>query len=75
MILPTKHIPARDSLLAVGSLLLENLGRARTITGLWETVRARGEVSPYGRFILALDLLYAVGAIEIRDGMISRGEQ
>ncbi len=79
MILPTKHIPQDRALLTIGSHLLNKLGRQKTISALWEETIAEynndHNANPglsYDWFILALDLLYAIGVIEINDGLLCR---
>lgn len=72
MILPTKHLPPRRSLIGVGGLMLERLDQPRTITGLWDKARHVPEVGSFERFILALDLLFALGAVEYGDGLLRR---
>lgn len=72
MILPTKHIPLDRSLLGAGALVLSTLTDAMTPTNIWEKVRAASEIGNYSRFILALDFLFAIKAIEFADGLISR---
>mgnify|MGYP001175073822 CR=1 FL=1 len=70
MILPTKHISADKSLLGVGALLLRRLDEPRTVTGLWEAARGLPTVGTFERFVLALDLLYAIGALEMHEGLL-----
>lgn len=72
MILPTKHISINHSLLGVGALLLEHLEQPRTITALWERTRTDPHIGSFERFILVLDLLYALGAIDLQDGLLRR---
>lgn len=72
MILPTKHVSAEHSLLGVGALVLSCLGRPRTVSALWEDVRPNSQVATFERFSLALDLLYAIGAVDFRDGLLQR---
>jgi hypothetical protein len=72
MILPTKHITVRDSLLGVGALLLVQLEKPLTESELWERVRDQPEITTFERFTLALDLLYMVGAIEFRKNKLWR---
>lgn len=72
MILPTKHLRTEQSLLGVGALLLARLRRPKTVSALWESVKAEPSVGSYPRFILALDLLYALDAIELRKGSLAR---
>lgn len=72
MILPTKHIPVQHALIGVGALVLGHLQRPVTISALWERVRREEAVSTFDRFVLALDLLFLLGAIELRDGLVLR---
>ncbi|MEO5333876.1 MAG: hypothetical protein H7839_17830 [Magnetococcus sp. YQC-5] len=72
MILPTKHVDLQHSLLGAGATLLRHLQMPQTVTSLWDRVRANPEVSVYLRFILALDFLFAIRAIDWADGLIVR---
>jgi len=73
VILPTKHIPASQSILGVGAVLLRHLSRERTVSELWERVRVVREVGTFERFVLALDLLYTVGAVRLEGGLLRSG--
>lgn len=75
MILPTKHLPPRRSLIGVGGLMLERLDQPRTITGLWDKARRIPDVGSFERFILALDFLFAIGAIEYDAGLLRRASR
>lgn len=46
-----------------------------TPTGIWEKTKHAAEIGTYGRFLLTLDFLYAIRAIELADGLIVRNEQ
>ena len=70
MILPTKHISASQSLLGVGATILRHLDQDRTVSGLWELCRGAPEVGTFERFVLALDALYTVGAVDLLDGLL-----
>ncbi len=72
MILPTKHVPTRKALLGVGATVLAQLERPRTVTALWDTVREEAGVATFSRFVLALDLLYTLGAVDFEDGRLRR---
>lgn len=72
MILPTKHIPTGHSLLGVGAIILGALERPRTVSSLWDHLRGRPEVGTFSRLVLAVDLLYALGAVELDDGLLRR---
>lgn len=75
MILPTKHVSPSRSLLGVGALLLRHLARERTVASLWDEVRSAPEVASFERFTLALDLLFALGAVTLERGLLRRGSQ
>lgn len=70
MILPTKHISPEASLLGVGALVLKALREPQTISDLWEEVGNVPGVGSFPRFVLALDLLYMMGAIDIEAGLL-----
>ena len=79
MILPTKHMAQDKALLTIGSHILKRLDRQKTVSALWEEIFAayKGEQNAnpgitYDWFILTLDLLYAIQAIEIHDGLLYR---
>jgi hypothetical protein len=74
MILPTKHISLDKSLLGAGATVLPELKTPMTVTGIWERVKETPEIGSYGRFLLTLDFLYAIGVIELADGLIARRE-
>ena len=72
MILPNKHIDVQHSLLGTGAVILRNLDRPQSVTALWGQVRSLPEVGYYGRFILTLSFLYAIGAIGFNNRTIVR---
>lgn len=72
MILPTKHISQNEALIGVGATLLAHLDGPVTVSGLWERLRDEPNVGTFERFVLASNLLFLVGVIDIKDGMIVR---
>ena len=72
MILPSKHISEGQALIGVGAVVLHHLVRPETVTSLWDKVRNDRAVGTYERFILALDLLYITGILNLAQGMIRR---
>lgn len=74
MILPTKHIPLDRSLLGAGAVLLSLLKAPLTPTAIWDRAKSAPEIGTYGRFVLALDFLFAVGAVDLVDGLIVKRE-
>lgn len=74
MILPTKHVSLDNSLLGAGAVVLSLLSEPMTTTGIWERVKHAPEIGTYSRFVLTLDFLYAMGAIDMAEGLIIRME-
>lgn len=72
MILPTKHVSTEHSLLGMGAAILRHLSSEQTVIRLWERVRSSGDVASFERFILALDFLYSLDAVEMQDGLLRR---
>ncbi len=77
MILPTKHIRPGRALLGVGAEIVETLRRPMTVSALWDRVRERRATAPaapisYAWFVLALDLLYLIGTVDLRSGVLRR---
>ncbi len=80
MILPTKRLGEDRALIAVGAIALRHLNEPKTVSRLWEEVRqAREQMSDhhtitYDWFILALDLLYTLQAIDFDKGRLVRAQ-
>ena len=74
MILPGKHIFLDYSILGIGGALLTRLDQPQTVSSLWESAKAEPGVATFERFVLALSLLYALGAVDWQDGLLVRGE-
>ncbi|MCK1338285.1 hypothetical protein ABIB06_007376 [Bradyrhizobium sp. LB8.2] len=72
MILPTKHISENETILGVGATILQHLDSPITVSGLWERTKVEKNVGTFERFVLAADLLFIIGAIELRDGLFVR---
>lgn len=78
MLLPTKHLPEDRALLTVAGELGQFLGAPRTVSSLWHAARSDRGVGGgattlgFDWFVLALDLLFALGAIELADGRLRR---
>jgi len=73
MILPSKHLSQKKALLTIGAELLIYMNRPKTVSAVWEQARRTVTVS-YDWFILALDLLYTINAIEIHEGLLVRSK-
>ncbi|MEW6620057.1 MAG: ABC-three component system middle component 6 [bacterium] len=75
MILPNKHIQISNSILNLGAILLDNITTNQTVSLLWDKVRELSEVRNFERFTLGLDLLFILGIVELKDGIIRRVEK
>jgi hypothetical protein len=80
MILPTKHIRPERALLTIGSEILSALRGPMTVSRVWDEVRRhRGEAAEpapiaYDWFVLALDLLFTLKAVEFEGGLLRKGQ-
>ena len=79
MLLPDKHIRVAESLLGIGSLILESLVIPKTVDDLWDDFRrppADKELPvsiSFENIILAIDFLFAIGAVtENQEGKLYR---
>lgn len=78
MILPTKYLPQDRALLGIGAEILGQLSEPRSVSELWETVRdardkrAAATSLSFDWFVMALNLLYAMYAIDYSNGIIRR---
>lgn len=78
MILPSKHLSQDRALLTVGAVVLRQLDRPMTISALWEKtvdfLRSRPDpiTLRFDAFILTLDLLYLIDAVELVEGRIDK---
>lgn len=78
MILPTKHIRPERALLTIGAEVLGCLHEPMTVSRIWDELRKRrGETSEpsaitYDWFILALDLLFIVKAVDFDSGVLRK---
>ncbi len=78
MILPTKNLQPSRCLLGVGAQILRLLTEPKPVSRLWPELKAAYELIPdapavsFGWFVLALDLLFVVGAIELDRGRLAR---
>ncbi|UWR33522.1 hypothetical protein K3759_00040 [Sulfitobacter sp. W027] len=81
MILPTKHIRPERALLTIGAEILAALRGPMTVSRVWDEVRRRrgGSVEhapiAYDWFVLALDLLFAMKAVEFEGGLLRKGTE
>jgi hypothetical protein len=78
MLLPDKHIGFAESLIGLGSFVLENLVKPRDVDTIWKNFeKVRGGEFPafhsFDNLVLAIDMLFAIGAIDLMaNGQIVR---
>ncbi len=70
--LPDKHVSIGTSLLGVGASILRRLDKPSSVTGLWERCHQSDDIATFTRFTLGLDLLYAIGAVEVENDILVR---
>ena len=78
MILPSKQLNHNRALLSVGADVLRILTEPKTVSRVWDELQ-RSQTSRFGEvivtydwFILALDLLFAMSAIDLDAGRLRR---
>lgn len=72
MILPDKNIKLEYSLLNCGAIILKEATTPQTLSCLWQQVKHHEPLVNYERFILTLDFLYLIKAIDLNNGLILR---
>ncbi|MFE2194576.1 ABC-three component system middle component 6 [Streptomyces olivaceus] len=79
MITPTKGIAPDRCLLAVGAQVLLQLDEPRTVSQTWARLKswradqAHTSAVSFEWFVLALDILFAMGAVElVQDVLVAR---
>ena len=78
MILPTKRLNQDRALLYVGSEVLSLLEEPKTVSRIWDelqkhrTSKAETSVLTYDWFVLALDLLFSIQAIDFERGLLRK---
>lgn len=78
MILPTKGVSLRNALLSVGADVLRLLPEAKTVSRLWadfQGSRSSQAEIPFDWFVLSLDLLFLLGAIDFERGRVYRAQR
>lgn len=72
--LPNKYVPIDYSLVGIASLLLEALRPNDTISALWDRVSTDQKIRTFDRFADGLTLLFTAQLINLRDGVVRRGQ-
>ncbi len=82
MVLPSKKLRPESSLIYIGARVLLVLDTPKTVSRVWEDLKkdyvdnssTDAIAFPYDWFVLALDLLFAIGAIELSQGRLYRNQ-
>ena len=74
-LLPNKHIPTSRSLIGIGALVLRQLEAPSTVSSLWDQMKVKPELGSFHNFVLVLDYLYAIGAINYDRGFLNRSRR
>jgi hypothetical protein len=81
MITPTKGVRPDRSLLYIGGQILSDLTEPTTVSASWEALaRKRAQQGQdatltFDWYVLALDLLYALGAVRLSNGLITKAAE
>ena len=80
MLMPTKHIKTENALIGVGGEILALLNVDKTVSRLFFDLQERrrtNELSTihFDWFLLAVDLLYSVGAVRFDEGVLKKLNQ
>ncbi|WP_311044220.1 ABC-three component system middle component 6 [Rhizobium bangladeshense] len=80
MLLPTKHIKTENSLVGVGAEVLAELSRPKTVSTLFHDTQLRRRENGmatihFDWFLLAVDFLFAVGALRFEAGTLRKLNQ
>jgi hypothetical protein len=73
VILPTKGIAPDSALISVGARVLALLAEPKTVSRVWDEFRRNDVLVPgvtFDWFVLSLDLLFAIGAVELNRGRL-----
>lgn len=70
MILPTKYVPASDSILGRAGAILPLRASNPTVSELWHSYRLVRPEDSFDSFIAALTLLFMLGVVTINTGVL-----
>ena len=75
MILPTKGIAPQQALVSLGADILRLLDETKTVSRLWDDFKKQKERADrvtFDWFVLSLDLLFVLGAVDLERGRVRR---
>jgi hypothetical protein len=81
VILPSKKLSIENSLIYIGGEVLALLHEPKTVSRVWEELKIKRAGHPnldapamtYDWFVLTLDLLFLLGALDLSQGRLYRG--
>ncbi len=72
MIMPSKYLREDEALIGVSAALLPLVEKNGNLSVLWESAKKIDAFGNFERFILALDLLYLLGVVDLHGNKIVR---
>ena len=72
MILPSKYVQEKESLLGLGAVVLSYLKNDIPLSELWERSKENVETMSFERFVLVLDMLFVMGLIVVEGQLVKR---
>lgn len=69
-LLPSKYVPLSMSVIGQAAFILGHRHEDQTVSDLWTRVRDAHDSLSFGNFVTSLTLLHALGAVEIRYGLL-----
>lgn len=72
MIMPSKYLREDEALIGVSATLLPLVEKSGNLSALWESAKKINAIGNFERFILALDLLYLLGLVDLHNNEIVR---
>ncbi len=75
MIMPSKYLREDEALVGVSAALLSLVEKNGNLSVLWESAKKIDSVGRFERFILALDLLFLMGLIDLHGNEIIRTQK
>lgn len=74
MILPSKYVQEKESLLGLGAIVLRFLNKDMPLSELWECSKENLDSINFERFVLVLDLLFVMGLVAVDGQLVKRTE-
>jgi hypothetical protein len=74
LLLPNKYIHERQSVIGQSGLLLLHKREDQTVSELWHAASHADNDLTFGRFEMALTLLYTLGAVTLVHGILTWGD-